>query len=45
MAFMKDPFAQHEYIVKDGKLVMSPNCPYTIARQAYEKALAESKRG
>ena len=44
-AFMKDQFVQHEYVMKDGKLVMSPNCPYTIANQKYEQALAERKRG
>ena len=42
---MKDPFVQHKYIVKNGKVVMAPDCPYTVARQEYEKALAERKRG
>ena len=44
-AFLKDQFAQHKYIVKDGKVVMAPDCPYTVAKQDYEKALAERKRG
>jgi hypothetical protein len=33
-----DGTVQHKYIVKDGKLVMAPDCPHTLARLANEKA-------
>ena len=31
----------HKYIVENGKLVMAPDCPHTLARLANEKAAAK----